>query len=136
MVIVVELQVGTLQRVEQVEIEITGAGAFEARVELLLGRGLVMALEPGAELGGELEIPARATFHERFFNGLFGAPVIVDIGRIEVDESGIQEQIGHASDLPDIDLLAVSEFRQPHKSKAKLGHLFSKICGHFSYLPW
>ena len=40
-----------LEGVEQIEIEIPGAGPLQAGIELLLRAGLIMALQPCAEFG-------------------------------------------------------------------------------------
>ena len=50
-VIVILFIIVALQRVEQVVVEVSRARALQRGVELLLGAGLVVGLEPGVELG-------------------------------------------------------------------------------------
>ena len=140
------MRAGLAQVVQQVEVEVAGAGAGERLVEACLGLLLASAVDPRGAFGGKLVALARVALHKRLPDGVFAA--LVGPGGVEVGEAGVEEHVDHLLSLLDVDgaLLALGlglQLRQAHEAKAEFLDVCAELrlrCvgGHgvLSRLPW
>ena len=140
------MRAGLAQVVQQVEVEVTGAGADERLVKARLGLFLAGAVDPRGALGGKLVALARVALHKRLPDGVFAA--LVGPGGVEVGEAGAEEHVDHLLGLLDVDgaLLALCLGLQPwqaHEAESELLDVCAELglrCagGHgvLSRLPW
>ena len=88
------------QRVQEIVIEVSGAGALQTGGELparrALGRG-----DGGVELGRQREAVPRVAFDQSLADR--GLRSGIDKGRIKIGKTRFKEQIDHRLDLLDID---------------------------------
>ena len=125
-VVVIGLLVVVLHGMQQVVVEVVGAQALQARLELpldLLGRGVA---EPRVGLAAQGVAVARVALDQRLARGLLGAGV--DVGRVKVGEARVQEAVHHVADLRHVDG-AVLQLGQAHEAKAQLGRVVAKVVG-------
>ena len=113
--VVEEMGSALAEVVEQIEIEITGAGLFQRRLELADGVFPALAVDPGGVFRGERELFARIAFDERLTDRVFRAGI--GPGRVEIRKAARHKEIHHLFYLFDVDRFAV--FRQPHQSESK-----------------
>ena len=101
MVIIVFLDVAALQRVQQIVIEITGAAAIQADLDLLLGCFLAVDVRRAHQLAGDSIGFAGITLDQRFLHRFLAAGV--HIGGIEIGAAGFDEAVDHDLDLFNVD---------------------------------
>ena len=120
------------QAMEQIAVEVSCAGPFEARHELLLGCLLVPHEHPGIELCRKLESGAVVARDERLLRGLLGP--WIHIGRIELAEACLKEEVDHFLHLADIDAEATPG--RPHEAEAELRICCNLFFIHSIPLSW
>ena len=120
-----------LDRVEQVEIEVSRSGPLEALVELPLRALLVVtSRRGGVELGRDRVAVPWNPFGQRFPHRLLRSPAVVDVRGVEVSPSGLQKRVGHADGLFDVDA-PVRVLRQAHQPEPELEKILPEIVRHF-----
>ena len=121
----------SLERVKQVVVKIAGARALQAGVKLLLRAGLVVALQPRVQLGGDgIALPRVAVDHRRLQRRLAGA-VVVHVGGIKIGPARLDEMIRHLTDLGDVDG-AIGILGQPHEAESQLEGVPFQYFAHFN----
>ena len=69
------------QPMEQIEIKITGSGAFKAGVKLLFSTFLAAALHPGNHFGGDFVCVPGITIRYSGFERCFGTAVAIAVSK-------------------------------------------------------
>ena len=111
--------------VQQVVVDVAGAGALERGLELLARRALRRG-HRGVKLGGKRVTLARMAVYQRFLDSLLGA--CIDMGCIKVGEACVEETIDHFAGLHNIDTEPL--LGKTHESKAQLGGVLTKPLCH------
>ena len=122
--VVEEFRAVLAEVVEQVEVEISCASAFERQVELAYRLFACFAVYPRGVLRRELVAFARIAFDERCAYRLFAARV--GPRGVEVCEARRHEFIDHRLYLFDVYLFAL--LGQAHESEAQFFYFFSEVC--------
>ena len=115
---------GLAQIVEQIEVEIAGAGFFQRSIKLCYCLFSGFAVDPCRIFGGELVTVSRIPLHQSLPDRFFTAGV--SPCGIKISESRIQEQIHHLFYLFHIDFFVF--LWKPHKSEAKFFNILTQIC--------
>ena len=115
---------GLAQIVEQIEVEIAGAGFFQGSIKLCYCLFSGFAVDPCRIFGGELVTVSRIPLHQSLPDRFFTAGV--SPCGIKISESRIQEQIHHLFYLFHIDFFVF--LWKPHKSEAKFFNILTQIC--------
>ena len=112
-----------LDAVEQVVVEIPGAGLFQLGVEDLVPV-LQGVEEPGVELGGQGKALPGVAVHQGRFGGAFAGKGVVHPGGVKIGEALLQEQVHHLFQLFQVHFAGVVLVQggQPHQAKAQFFH--------------
>ena len=127
MILVVLAEGAALDRVEQVEVEVSCARPLKADVKLTPRARFIGTARGGrVQLGRKGIALPRDPFGQGLAHGQLRASAVVHIGGVEIGASRGQKSVGHLNGLFDIDA-PVRILRKTHQSESELEELFSQI---------
>ena len=134
-VLIILFHISSSQRVEQVEVEVSGPCSLKAGPKFLLRLFLVLCRVLGCiQLGGQIIRVSRIPFHQGFSRRLLGS--FVYKGRVDILSSGCKECVHHVLCLLNIDdiLPVFLHSRETHHAEAQLYTIINQMSHMSSFL--
>jgi hypothetical protein len=127
-VFVVLFVIGEHQGMEQVAVEIPGAGALKADLELAFCFCRAVYADGGVQLRRQHEAFSRVAVDQHRLHGLFRTALVVDVGGIEIPQPRGHERVDHLRDRVQIHFPAALGAGQAHQAEAELRNVLGPFC--------